>query len=48
MAEQGEQQFADSHDSERKVFKVTCDTLAGTLYKERFVSGNSVHTHKGQ
>ncbi|XP_074511428.1 nuclear body protein SP140-like protein isoform X3 [Sebastes fasciatus] len=37
--EQPEQQPEASSDSGRKVFKVTCGALAGTLHKKRFASG---------
>ncbi|XP_074511424.1 uncharacterized protein LOC141780193 isoform X1 [Sebastes fasciatus] len=37
--EQPEQQPEASPDSGRKVFKVTCGALAGTLHKKRFASG---------
>ncbi|XP_037647792.1 nuclear body protein SP140-like isoform X3 [Sebastes umbrosus] len=37
--EQPEQQPEASRDSGRKVFKVTCGALAGTLHKKRFASG---------
>ncbi|XP_074511430.1 uncharacterized protein LOC141780196 isoform X2 [Sebastes fasciatus] len=37
--EQPEQQPEASPDSGRKVFKVTCGDLAGTLHKKRFASG---------
>ncbi|XP_037647796.1 nuclear body protein SP140-like isoform X3 [Sebastes umbrosus] len=37
--EQPEQQPQASSDSGRKVFKVTCGALAGTLHKKRFASG---------
>ncbi|XP_039681154.1 nuclear body protein SP140-like protein isoform X4 [Perca fluviatilis] len=39
LEEQTEQQPEASNDSGRKVFKVTCGALAGTLHKKRFASG---------
>ncbi|KAM6914237.1 uncharacterized protein PEZ65_014675 [Lycodopsis pacificus] len=37
--ERAEQQPKTSHDSGRKVFRVTCGAVAGTLHKKRFASG---------
>lgn len=37
--EQTEQQPEANHDSWRKVFRVTCGDVAGTLHKKRFASG---------
>lgn len=45
MEEQNEQQPEASHDCSKKVFEVTCGTLAGTLYKKRFASGNHISLH---
>lgn len=36
---QTEEQPEASHDSSKKVFKVTCGAVAGTLHKKRFASG---------
>lgn len=46
--EQTEWQSEARHDSGRKVFRVTCGALTGTLHKHRFASGRfiSLHTHE--
>ncbi len=46
--EQTERQPESSQDSSEKVFKVTCRDVAGTLYKNRFASGNYITIHKIQ
>lgn len=49
LEEQTEQQPETSHDSGKKVFKVTCGAQTGTLHKQRFASGTrgkSIRTEK--
>lgn len=46
--EQTKRQSEARHDSGRKVFRVTCGALTGTLHKHRFASGSfiSLYTRK--